>query len=180
MFGLPTNDFSMALAQWWRALESVLKRSVVDLISSTFAQQPQLADLDRQNLSVKRQKEESVFLDKLAVPDRAGKLTLYDILLVLKKCESTNEHGFFGSRLRLEAARVLKQYSAQIGPLTKGTWLNPAHLTDENIKWFRNRSSHDALVDLVDAAVGRVLAKRVLNGFFAPVLESWGFKAMLL
>src|SRR5947209_1763024 len=109
---LPTNDFSMALAQWWRALESVLKRSVVNLISSTLAEQPQLADLDRQNLSAKRQKEEAVFLDKLAVPDRAAKLTLYDILLVLKKCEATNEHGIVGSRLRLEAARVLKQYSA--------------------------------------------------------------------
>jgi hypothetical protein len=35
MFGTPTDDFSMALAQWWRALESVLKRSVVDLLSST-------------------------------------------------------------------------------------------------------------------------------------------------
>jgi hypothetical protein len=31
------------------------------------------------------------FLDKLAVPDRVVKLTLYDILLVLRKCESTNE-----------------------------------------------------------------------------------------
>lgn len=180
MFGLPTNDFSMALAQWWRALESVLKRSVVDLISSTFAQQPQLAELDRQNLSVKRQKEEAVFLDKLAVPDRAAQLTLYDILLVLKKCEATNEQGIVGSRLRLEAARTLKKYSAQIGPLTKGTWLHPAHLTDENINWFRNRSAHDAPVDLVDATVGRVLAKRVLDGFFVPVLENWGFKAVPL
>jgi hypothetical protein len=89
-------------------------------------------------------------------------------------------HGVAGSRLRLEAARVLKQYSAQIGPLTTGTWLHPAHLTDENISWFCNRSAHDASVDFVDAAVGRVLANRILNGFFAPVLERWGFKAMLL
>ncbi len=179
MFGLPTEDFSMALAQWWRALESVLKRSVVDLLASTFSQQPLLAEWDRQNLSAKRQKEESVFLEKLAVPDRATKLTLYDILLVLKKCESTNKQGAAGSRLRFEAARVLKRYSAQIGPLTEGTWLHPVHLTDKNINWFRNRSAHDAAVDLVDAAVGRVLAERILNGFFAPVLEGWGFKAAL-
>jgi hypothetical protein len=170
----------MALAQWWRALESVLKRTVVDLLSSTFAKQPQLASCDRANLSVKRQKEEAVFLEKLAVPNRAAKTTLYDILLILKKCESTNEHGLVGSRSRHEAAQVLKRHSAQIGPLTKGTWLNPAHLTDENIDWFRNRSAHDASVPLVDAAVGRVLSKRVLNGFFAPVLKSWGFEPTLL
>jgi hypothetical protein len=30
MFGVPTDDFSMALAQWWRALESVLKQSIVN------------------------------------------------------------------------------------------------------------------------------------------------------
>jgi len=123
MFGLPTHDFSMALAQWWRALESVLKRSVVDLLSSTFAHQPQLADWDRESLSPKRKKEESVFLEKLAIPDRAAKTTLYDILLVLKKCESTNEGDAVGSRLRLEAANVLKRYSAQIGTLTKGSTL---------------------------------------------------------
>jgi hypothetical protein len=37
MFGTPTDDFSMALAQWWRTLESVLKRSVVDLLNSATA-----------------------------------------------------------------------------------------------------------------------------------------------
>jgi hypothetical protein len=94
---------------------------------------------DRENLSSKRQKEEAVFLDKLAVPERAAKITLYDILLILKKCEMTNDHGVAASRLRLEAAQILKRYSAQIGPLTKGTWLHPAHLSDENINWFRNR-----------------------------------------
>ena len=180
MFGLPTDDFSMALAQWWRALESVLKRSIIDPLSSSFAQQPQLANWDRENLSPKRQKEEAVFLEKLAVSDRAAKTTLYDILMILKKCESTNEGGIAGSHLRLEAARILRQYSTQIGPLTKGTWLNPAHLTDENINWFRNRSAHDASVALVDAAIGRVLAKRIPTGFFMPLIKHWGFEAELL
>ena len=57
---------------------------------------------------------------------------------------------------------------------------NPPHLTDENINWFRNRSSHDAAVPLVDASVGRVLAKRVLDGFFAPLADQWGFTKTLL
>ena len=75
-----------------------------------------------------------------------------DILLILKKCESTNEQGSARSSLRLEAAPILKQYSAQIGPLTKGTWPHPAHLNDENINWFRNRAAHDASVGIVDPA----------------------------
>jgi hypothetical protein len=180
MFSTPTDDFSMALAQWWRALESVLKRAVVELLSSRFAQQPEWTTCDRANLTPKKQKEETVFLDKLTSPDRAAKMTLYDILLVLKKCESTNEHDAGGSRLRLEAARILKQHSAQIGPLTKGTWLHPSHLTQENIDWFRNRSAHDSQAGLVEAAIGRVLAKRILNGFFHPILEHRGFKATLI
>jgi hypothetical protein len=102
-------------------------------------------------LSVKRQKEESVFLDKLAVPDRAATLTLYDILLVLKKCESTNDTVSPDRACVSKLRGFLKQYSAQIGPLTltTGTWLHPAHLTDENISWFCNRSAHDASVDFV-------------------------------
>jgi|SRR6266850_152006 len=180
MFSTPTEDFSMALAQWWRALESVLKRSVVGLLSSTFAQQPEWASWDRENLTPKQQKDEGIFLDKLANPDRAARTTLYDILMILKKCESTNEHSPGGSRLRREAARILKQHSAQIGSLTKETWLHPAHLTDENINWFRNRSAHDGSVGLVDAAIGTVLAKRILSGFYYPPLELWGFKATLL
>jgi hypothetical protein len=115
----------------------------------------------------------------LAIPDRAAKMTLYDILLVLKKCEMTSERAVAGSRLRLEAAQILKAYSAQIGPLTKGSFLHPAHLSDENINWFRNRSAHDTSVAFIDAAIGRVLARRILDGFFTPVLSGWGFRPVL-
>ncbi|MBS1983425.1 MAG: hypothetical protein JST16_04565 [Bdellovibrionales bacterium] len=180
MFGVPTDDFSMGLAQWWRAIESVLKRSVVTNLSSALATQPHLVSMDRENLSAAKTKEEALFLEKLVVPDRAAKMTLYDILLLLKKCEATNEKGTAGSRVRFEAARILKRYSAQIGPLTKGSLFSPVHLTDENINWFRNRSSHDASVPLEDAGIGRVLARRILSGFFVPVLNSWGFNRVLL
>ncbi|HEY3739113.1 MAG TPA: hypothetical protein VGL53_04675 [Bryobacteraceae bacterium] len=180
IFGLPTEDFSMALAQWWRLVESVLKRSVVEPLCSHLAQNPQFAAWDRANLTASRQKEEAIFLDKLADPVRAKKMTLYDVLLLLKKCEATNKGGTAGSRSRMEAAQILKTYSRQIGPLTDGTWLRPAHLNDENINWFRNRSSHDASVIVSDAAIGRVIARRILDGFFAPVLEGWGFKPVLL
>ncbi|MFL6450443.1 MAG: hypothetical protein ACJ746_22595 [Bryobacteraceae bacterium] len=180
MFGLPTEDYSMGLAQWWRILESVLKRSIIKPLVSKFAECPELASLDRNNLTLSRQKEEAVFLDKLAFPDRASKMTLGDILLVLKKCESTNDRGIVGSRMRIEAAKFLKSYSTQIGPLTKGTPFSPSHLNEQNITWFRNRSSHDGSMSLVDASIGCLLSKRILNGFYAPVITSWGFEAQLL
>ena len=176
MLGSPTVDFSMGLAQWWRTVESVLKRGVVHPLSSLFAQNPEWADFDKANLDAKKQKEESLFIDKLAIPGRAEKRTLYEILLLLKKCEATSDRGFAGSRLRIEAAKALKIHSRQIGILTKGTLLNPAHLTEENINWFRNRSSHDSSVSLVDAAIDRILAKQILSGFFWPVLKSRSFQ----
>ena len=179
MFGLPTDDFSMGLSQWWRTVESVLKRSVTEQLSTLFAQNPEWADFDRTNLSPKRREKESIFIDKLAHADRAAKVTLYEILLVLEKCESTNDGALAGSRLRLEAAKFLRRYSSQFGVLTKGQFLNPAHLNQQNINWFRNRSSHDASVSLVDASIGRVLAMRILSGFFFPVLKGWGFQARL-
>jgi hypothetical protein len=36
-------------------------------------------------------------------------------------------------------------------------------------------SPHDASIGSRDAFVGRVLDKRVLDSFFAPVLRKWGF-----
>src|SRR5262249_58602029 len=38
MFNTPTADYSMALAQWWRVLESILKRGVVRELSQLFQQ----------------------------------------------------------------------------------------------------------------------------------------------
>jgi hypothetical protein len=106
MFGLPTDDFSMALAQWWRAAgigaETLGGRPVV--VESRAASPIPLAGSGESE--PKRQKEEAVFLDKLAVLERAAKLALYDILLILKKCAATQEGAGAGSRVRLEAARI--------------------------------------------------------------------------
>ena len=152
----------------------------IDTVTKGFVDHPDWVTWDRSNLSTDAQKREAVFLDKFSEPERAAKATLGDVLLLIRKCEATKKSGSGGSRLRREAARLLAQQQDQVGQLTTGTWLSPAHLTDENINWFRNRSSHDAPADLIAGSTGRLLARRILDGFFAPALEKWGFKPPLL
>jgi hypothetical protein len=179
MFSTPTLDFSMALAQWWRLLESVLKRSLAKELAGLFHAHPEWAAWDRENLSERMRKREAVFVDKLAVPDKWQQLTLGDLVLVLKKCfpeqSTTIEDAGSGSRLRKEAVRFVNQHREQFEPLVIDDWKGVAHLTDENVALFRNRSSHDGATDIVDASVGRLVGKRILNLFFAPILTHWGF-----
>ncbi|MFL9897914.1 hypothetical protein PQR71_07040 [Paraburkholderia fungorum] len=179
MFATPTPDFSMALAQWWRLLESVLKRSLAKELASLFHAHPEWSDWDRNNLSERTRKREAVFVDKLAAPDKWQRLTLGDLVLVMKKCLpgelTTVEDAASGSRLRKEATRFLNQHRERFAPLVSDEWYSVAHLTDENIDLFRNQSSHDKSTDIVDASVGRLVGKRVLNMFFAPLLAQWGF-----
>jgi hypothetical protein len=181
MFCTPTSDFSMGVAQWWRALESVLKRGIAEPLSKLFTEHPEWVELDRRNLSEKQQERESVFVDKLADPCKAARLTLGDLVLVLQKCVSDDgSKSGTGSRLRTEATRVLGAHRDKLQPLLQSKWLNPVHLTSENVNWFRNRASHDEPLGLVDAGVGRFLAKRVLSVFFQRALDARGFNPVII
>ena len=62
---------------------------------------------------------------------------------------------------------------------TTGYTDNAMLLTQENIDLFRNRASHTKPIDKVDAFVGRVVAKKIVDVLFIPQLESWGFKATI-
>lgn len=180
MFYMPTIDFSMGVAQWWRTLESVLKRGIAGTLSKLFTEHAEWVEMDRASLSKKDQEKESIFVDKLANPKKAARLTLGDLVLVLQKCVSdAGSKSGTRSRLRTEAARVLGGYRDQLQPLLQSKWLNPVHLTIENVDWFRNRASHDEPLRFVDAAVGRFLSKRVLDVFFQTVLDNRGFKLVI-
>jgi hypothetical protein len=171
----------MGVAQWWRTLESVLKRGIAEPLSKLFTEHAEWVEWDRANLSKKQQEKDSVFVDKLANPSKAARLTLGDLVLVLQKCVSDGgSKARIGSRLRMEAGRVLGGHRDQLKPLLQSQWLNPVHLTIANVNWFRNRASHDEPLGLVDAAVGRCLAKRVLSVFFQPTLDTWGFKPVII
>ena len=179
MFNTPTTDYSMSLAQWWRLTESILKRTIAKNLSDLFAANPEWLEWDLKNLTERVKKRESVFLEKLSDPKKAEKLTLVDLIRILQKCvtssEDPNEKVRSGSKLRREAEQFLNPYQNQLGPLVNRNWMNPLHLTEENINFFRNRSSHDAIINIIEGSTGRLLAKRVLDLFFTPVLVKWGF-----
>ena len=175
LFFAPTPDFSMAVAQWWRLLEAVLKRVVVEPLSTLFADNPDWLIWDQEHLSPAAQKKESVLIDKLADVQRARRMTLSDMLMVLEKCVANPKSPRHGSKLRQEATRFFGDYRRQFEGLVQSSWLCPKLLTSDNINWYRNRASHDGSVDLVDASIGRVLARRLISHFFLPVLKDWGF-----
>ncbi len=87
-----------------------------------------------------------------------------------------SEKSESGSRLRKEAANFVKRYRNQVQPLVEQSWVDKAPLSEKNIDFFRNRSSHTSPVDALDAYVGRVIAGRALNLLFRPVLAEWGFR----
>lgn len=168
----PTDDFSMALAQWWRVLETILNRIVVRELSELFSKNPswRLTDMDR--LSKKKQERNKVFLD-LAKPSSTNRLSLSAILILIEKCLATSmDGGESGSKLRDEASRHLSSLGDLLNPIVadeKGPSIAKSKLHLEAIKYYRNRSSHDEEIDEIDAAVGRVYSVNILNQFFNVV-----------
>jgi len=179
LFCTPTVDYSMALAQWWRLIESVFGRIVTRELGKLYDENPGWLDADRTGLSKKDKQCEAVFLDKLASPQSRRKMTLSDILLVLEKCVVKPRHGTAcRSMLRSKATQFFSKHSLQLigaiqGDATRGE--NQRSLTRENIDWFRNRASHVKPIDQIDASVGRVVAKKIIDALFQPQLEGWGF-----
>jgi hypothetical protein len=172
MFSTPTPDFSMALAQWWRVIESTLKRTFVKDLVKLFKENPEWIEWDKTNLSPQRQKDEALFIEILTDARKAQLLTLGDIIKIFAKCTRERPEG---SRLRKGASIYFKQNRDFFEPLVlKGHW-NTELLTIENVKFFRNRSSHDLTSDIIDSSIGRFVGKRIMDLYFAPFLKDLGF-----
>ena len=176
LFQGPTRDFSMGLAQWWRTVESVLKRTFVKDLSELFVKNPDWSAWDDANLSRTARRSVEIFF-RLTSPEKANRITLRDIWLLLGKCipPDDSHRGSDGSRLRLEACRYFDAVRRQAEPLVKDDHLNTGVLSVHDIDDFRNRASHDDPIDLVDAAVGRTLARELLNRFLFPAAQSLGY-----
>lgn len=175
----PTDDYSMGLAQWWRLIESVFGRIVTSDLGKLFDENPQWLVEDLANLSDKHANAEAVFLKKLAVAESRGKMTLSDILLVLEKCVvKPKQADKCRSMLRLKATEYFSKHSRQILDSIQ-TSQSEQRLSQENINWFRNRASHVEPIGEVDACIGRLVAKQIIDLLFRPQLENWGFRATL-
>lgn len=165
----------MRLAQWWRTVEATLKRAVIAPLATHLQEKSDLIAWDRTNLSNNQKKRESLFTDTLTNPEKSSRVTLGQIFLILQKC--VEKQGSVSSRLRLETITYLAPYVNQTGSLVQEAFLRPVKLTQANIKYFRNQASLDASISMIDAAVGRTLARLVVNDFFAPAVGKgeWSF-----
>jgi hypothetical protein len=184
MFEIPTPDYSMAIAQWWRVLESTLKRIVARPLTDLYTKNPDWLEWDQKNLSKRKQKQETIFIEKLTDPSKSERITLGDLVLILSKCfrkiDSSSAESPAGCRLRTEAIKSLGKYREHFEPIVLDEAFREVILTTENINLFRNKSSHDACVSFMDAATGRFVAKRLLDALFGPNMDKLGFNISIV
>jgi hypothetical protein len=179
MFCSPTDDFSMGLAQWWRLIESVFGRIVTNDLGKLFDANPEWLTQDLEKLSERSSNAEAVFLMKLAVPESRSSMTLSDILLVLEKCVVTPRRPEkCASILREKATEYFAPHAKQLLESIRAR-SSQRLLSIENIRWFRNRASHAKPINRIDACVGRVIAKKIVDLLFTPQIAAWGFEARI-
>jgi hypothetical protein len=176
LFMGPNPDFSMGTAQWWRCVESVLKRVLIKPLARRFSENPHWVRSDQQNLTERAKKDESCFFD-VADARKMGKMTLQPMLMVLEK--SLAGLGDSGSLLRREACSHVDQYRRHFEPLVRSFPFNPAPLTRKAIENYRNSAAHDQTLPLVKASMGRAQAKILLDQLHSPVLLQQGFAPTL-
>ena len=176
LFMGPNPDSSMGTAQWWRCVESVLKRLLIKPLAKRFSENPVWVQSDQANLSEKAKKDESCFFD-VADTKKMGKMTLQPMLMVLEK--SLKGPGKSGSVLRKEACSYVERYREHFEPLVRKNLFNPATLTRKAIEDYRNSAAHDQPLPLVEASMGRAQAKILLNTLHLPNLRQRGFNPTL-
>jgi hypothetical protein len=163
LFCGPNPDRSMAVAQWWRLLERVIKRSVVVQVSTLFSQNPGWLEADRNSKRI--MDEERVFL-QWADPEQVSKSTLGQMLVGIEKM--LQGPGSSGSLLRKGASEWL--HATHYPEAVRAFWLQPPILTDKNIRRFRNASSHDGIFNLEKAAFGSLCAAEFVSRLALPEL----------
>ncbi|QDT71680.1 hypothetical protein [Lacipirellula limnantheis] len=175
----PTDDFSMGLAQWWRLIESVFGRIVRNNLGKMFDENPQWLASDRETLSPKALASESVFLKKLAVPGERERMTLADILRVLEKCViKPRTLDRCDSIVRQKATEYFAPHAQILQKAVQAGGAQP-FLSLLTIDQFRNLASHSQPTTESNAAVGRLVAKSIVNALFLPNLRAWGFKSVV-
>ena len=170
------SDFSMGTAQWWRCVESVLKRVLIMPLAKRFSENPAWVLSDHANLSEKAQKRELCFF-QVADASQMEKMTLQPMLIILGKC--LEGPGARGSALRREACSYFERYRNHFENLVNPTHFNPATLTKKAIDDYRNRTAHDQPLAFTEASMGRAQAKILLDTLHLPDLLQRGFKPTL-
>ena len=81
--------------------------------------------------------------------------------------------------MRKEAARLVRDKVEHLGELVGERLGRVAHLTQQNVDLFRNGPSHQEPVNIIDAAVGRLIGRSIIDISFGPLFEARSFAPML-
>ncbi len=176
-----TDDFSAACAQWWRCVESVLRRKLVTPLGSFVDANPSWLDADRRFANGLPKEEEmnweSLFVRVLSDELRRNKMSLGQMLMLAEKCMSDCRKGTRSkSTIRrhcvehvsrnLSAFRWIKGEMDEVADMR--SMISPNVLSSSVIQKFRNEASHDKPMTYSDAVVGRLVAIRILDFMHYP------------
>jgi hypothetical protein len=174
-----TSDFSFGCAQWWRCVESVLRRRLIVPLGQLIDANPDWVAEDVLYAS-RRSDEwewEEVFVRVLPDTRRRQQLSLTQMLILLEKCLSDHKHKRSSNstvrRMCVEhVASKLPDFSWAGSVLDESadfrSLMTPRILNEETIAAFRNAASHDAPMDFENASAGRLLAIRILDFMHYP------------
>ncbi len=176
-----TSDFSMGCSQWWRVIESVLKRKLIVPLGELIDSNPSWKETDlasgRDSKASRFFSENGLFVNVLADREKRNHMGLTQILILLNKClsdiqtkkESTSlvrRHSVQHVKERLTEFRWVKGEGDAFADMRSA--LSPNVLTEQSIQSYRNFSSHDRPLAYVDAIIGRLLAMRILDFIHYP------------
>lgn len=173
-----TDDYSFACAQWWRCIESVLRRRLVVPVGNLIDANPDWLKEDLADPELT--KRESLFVKELASPAQRQKMSLTPMLYLLEGCLSD-------CREKKESNSVVRRKTVEyvVSRLSEFKWLNGEYdhrdndsdfrsfssskiLSEDKIRLFRNGTSHDKPMTFAQAAVGRLIAIRILDFMHYP------------
>jgi hypothetical protein len=174
-----TSDFSFGCAQWWRCVESVLRRRLITPLGDLIDANP---DWVSEDITFARRRAdewdwEAIFVRSLPDPRKRQQLSLTQMLILLEKCLSDH------TKKRQSSSTVRRKCVEYVGSkLSEFTWvtgeldevadfrsvMTPRILNEETIAAFRNAASHDVPMDFANAAAGRLLAIRILDFMHYP------------
>jgi hypothetical protein len=170
-----TTDFSLACSQWWRCIESVLRRKLIVPVGQMLDEHPEWVKQDGANSYL--EETESLFVRDLASANRRTKLSLTQMLMILEKCMSDcrknkRSDSIVRAKTVEHVSNRLSDFRWVSGEQDSYSDLRSAYtpgvLSEQSIRVFRNAASHDEPMTFVQAAVGRLLAIRILDFMHYP------------
>lgn len=168
-----TDDYSFACSQWWRCIESVLKRTLIEPLGRLIDENPEWLNHGGQEGSEK----DKLFDVYLADPEKRQNLALSQMLILLEKSmKDLARKRTSNCIVRQKAVEFLSTRISEFRWVTGElddvadfrSVLTPRIFTEKTIRSFRNAASHDKPMSLTDAAVGRLIAIRILDFMHYP------------